>query len=312
MFSHTNLTRVAIAALPSIILCGCVLSADEPERIGSIEEAITHTWPGHLDVAAQWVTDIHPINNHYGSPADVHYSGGTLFARTKCGSFATQLMTQSYPGIITTHLLSTLTGSTSPDAFQWYNAIDPAQSHPAGAGGVSLVPLDAGIAHPTGRTMRSAGAPLFQAGDILAAKYPLGNITGHVMIVASVNPPPAGQTITLSGTHAIPGVSLVKRWGVRVYDSTSTVHGDVSGSTDTRYHDDSSEADHNDHGFGAGDIYLYEDASPGSSAPGALVGWTWSTGSAYTYQFTNPSAHDGSGKTTYRPMIIGRFSGGGL
>jgi hypothetical protein len=307
MLLQTILTRAAAAALSAILLSGCVLATEEPERIASVDEAITRTWPGHLNVAAQWVTDIQPANNFYGSPADVHYSGGTLHARTKCGSFASQLMVQSYPGVITTQVLSTLTGSTSPDAFQWYNAIDPAQSHPASTGGVSLLPLDAGLAHPTGRTLRGVAGPLLHAGDILAAKYPLGNITGHVMVIGSVTAPPAGQTLTLSGTHVIPGVSLVRQWAVRVYDSTSTVHGNASGSTDTRYHDDSGEADHNDHGLGAGDIYLYEDASSG-----ALVGWTWSTGSAYTYQFTNPNAHDGNGKTTYRPMVVGRFSGGGL
>ena len=112
----------------------------------------------------------------------------------------------------------------------------------------------------------------------------------------------------MAGTRVIPDVSFVKRWLVTVVDSTSSVHG----SSDSRYGRDPQEDDGHDNGIGKGRIYLYEDATPNSPTLGKLVGWTWSTGGSYSFQFSDQAGQDDKGKTTYRPMVIGRMTGGGL
>lgn len=306
--SLVTLALVASAAL--LGASGCAGDTSTIEHVGQAQGALTLTWPGHVDVATDWLADIEPETNSYDSPASISYDvNNVLHATAECGSFTAQLVYQSYENIITTTVLSALTGSTSPGAQQWHDAIDPGQSHPNNpTDDISLLPFDDALSSPTGRTMRSSGSTLLAVGDILASKYTLGSSTGHVMTVKSFTAPPVDQSLTLTGTRVIPDVTNVKRWTVVVFDSTSSVHG----SSDSRYQNDSSESDGNDHGIGEGTIYLYEDATTGSSTLGQLVGWTWSTASSYTYQFTNTSGVDNNGKTTYRRMVIGRFSGGDL
>lgn len=272
--------------------------------------AVSLKWPGHVDVGLSWVNRIKPVNNHYGSPALISNDGsGVLHAYAECGSYTAQLMLQSYEGVITADVLTALSGSPSPDAQQWYDAIDPAQPHPGSpANGIVLRTLDSKLATHGGRTLRSSSVTPLAVGDILAAKYNLGDSSGHVMVVYSITAPQSAQTMVLSGSKAIPGVTQVRRWTVQVLDSSDSVHG----TFDTRYRKDGSEADGNDHGIGLGSIYLYENATPSASTYGQLVGWSWSLNSTWSYQFSNRAAVDNLGKTTYRPMLIGRFSGKGL
>lgn len=284
----------------SLLALGCCTAA----------QAANMTWPGHVTLGTTWLNQILPANNRYGSPPHIGYDqANVLHATAECGSYTAQLILQAYENTITPAVLQALTGSISPTAEQWHDAIDPSQNHPNNpSAGISLVALDHTLNISTGRTLRHEGIGLLAVGDILAAKYSNGNANGHVMTIQSVTPPTANQMIVLSGTRVIPGVSHVKRWIVNVLDATASVHG----SSDSRYQQDSDEEDGHDHGIGRGIIYLYEDATQGSGTLGQLLGWTWSSNSAYTYQFTAPEALDNKGKSTYRPMQIGRFIGAGL
>jgi hypothetical protein len=243
----------------------------------------------------------HQANNIYGSPASIYYDASNLLhATSECASFTTLLLINSYPNVVTASVMETLTGSQSPDAAQYYDAIDPSVSH-SSANGISFVPMDSAAASPTGRTMS-----YLAVGDILASKYDLSPSTGHVMTVSEITVPTGSdRDVTLSGNKAIPGVAKVHRWRVRIFDSTSSPHGKTTDTTkDTRYQADASEPGGNDTGIGSGSLFLYEDA-----ATGQLVGWTWSTQSGYTYQFTDTTAKDDLQKTTYRRMVIGRLTG---
>lgn len=304
---------------------GCAAEPSDSEDIGEAEQAVDVAWPGHVGVANSWVSHIASANlythNIYGSPASISFdvNGDIADAKTECASFTTLLLTNTYPEHLSTSLLKTLTGVASGDpgpyAENYYNGIDPAL-HPNGntSGSVSLIPLDDSLATKTGRTLRDANSgSLLQAGDILASRYTQGSITGHVMTVGTIDHVPVrdlqnpalDEKMTLSTQKAIPGVTYVRRWLVTVYDSTSSIHN----TTDSRYNKDSTEGDGNndDSGIGSGQIYLYENAD-GGSADGQLVGWTWSTASGYTYEFTDSTKVDGSGKTLYRRMMIGRLS----
>lgn len=296
------------AVLTAVLGVGCVLDSDD--SVGESAVALGAQWPAHVDTALHWIKSVQPVNNHYGDPASIQSTSGVLYATSKCGSFVNQLLLQTYSGVITPSVLMDLTGSTSPDASQWYAAIDPAVTHwRSPSSGISVIPVDASLAGPTGRKLRSGTITTLRTGDILAARYALGSVTGHAMVVAAISAPPSDQKLLLVGQKAIPGISYVKRWTIRVVDSTTSVHDSSSTSTDTRYQRDPLEADHHDHGIGAGDIFLYEDSSAASPTFGRLVGWSWSTSSSSTFQFSDPNAVDANGKSTYRPMVVGRLSG---
>ncbi len=292
------------AGAAAIAAAGCSAAPDAAPT-GAVAEAALAAWPGpHLAQAHLYVEQINDgdqLNNHYGSPASIAYVSGVLHATTICSTFMTLLMENAYPRVVTPAVIAALTGTSDPDASQWYGGIDPTVAH-GSLDGISLVPLDLAATPPTGRTMQDSKArPYLKVGDILAAEY---DGTGHVATVASIASP--SGPLTLSGTHVIPAVAQVTQWLVEVYDSTDTIHGSVPGSTDSRYDNDPLTSDGNDHGIGSGYFYLYEDATEGSSTHGQLVGWTWSTISATTYQLTSPSA------ANYRPMVIGRMTGAGL
>jgi len=178
-----------------------------------------------------------------------------------------------------------LTGSTSPDSKKWNDAIDSERTYTNGSGTFSL-------------TERDAVADI-AAGDILAAEYSSGGASGHTMVVSSI-------ALTGSGlSTSIPNVSSVNRYEVEVYDSTSSVHGNFVGSTDSRYLTDLDGSNNpvNDKGIGTGRILIFADASSG-----ALVGWTWNTTSGTVYQGTDSTQNADS----YRPMVAGFLSGPGL
>lgn len=271
-----------------------------------LSNAATLQWPGHTQTADTWIGQVSPANNSYGSPTSIYYDQNqVLHATAVCGSFTTQLILQSYQGIVSSSTLKTMTGSTSPNAAQWHDGILKANNL---VNGVLLHTLDSDLNNNDGRTLRHGNNTLLAAGDILAAKYDGNGFSGHVMTVHSFVAPDPQESLELTGTHVIPGVTFVKRWLVTVVDSSSSVHG----VTDSRYGRDPQEDDGHDHGIGKGSIYLYEDATPNSPTLGKLVGWTWSTASSYTFQFSNQAGVDNKGKTTYRPMVIGRMTGGGL
>jgi hypothetical protein len=281
----------------TLVIGGCAVApSDDPGTVAELVVAL----PPQVAKAATYVAQINQddqVNNDYGWNASIEYVGGVLHATTECGSFTALLFENAYPGVVTPAVISALTGATLPDAAGWYGGIAPATARGAFQG-ISLGPLDAAEVTPTGRTLSD-----LRVGDILAAQYVIGSQTGHVMTVGAFTPP-AG-TVTLPA-DAIPGVSKAARWLVEVYDSTDSIHGSVTGSTDSRYHNDALNRDGNNHGIGSGYIDLYADATAGSETAGQLVGWTWSTASGSIYQMTDPSA------SLYRPMVIGRMSGGAL
>jgi hypothetical protein len=310
---HARLISLAAVVLGSMAgTAGCLAGADSEGNVDYARQAL-EPWPYHVTQAQTYVNDINngnnQINNLYGSPASITYDdAGVLHATSMCGSFTTQLLMNTYPNVITGGVMQALTGSTSPSAEQWHDSIAAPLPH-ASSGGISLLPMDAAAAVPTGRTMSS-----FQVGDILASRYVVSGATGHVMTAGAITQPAgADLNVTLTGTRVIPGVSTVNRWRVMIFDSTQSVHGTATGAVaDSRLGDDATESDGNDHGLGSGHIFLYEDATAGSSTIGQLVGWTWSNASSYTFQFTDANGVDNNGKTTYRRMVIGRMSGTGL
>lgn len=290
----------------SAFAAGCVAEIDDADALGepATGEAADALWGDHVTKAQQYVNDILPANNNYGSPAKLEYdSNSVLYATVECGSFTSMLMRNTY-STVTTTVLQDLTGSVSPDASQWYDGIKPISGTRPSSSGISLIPLDNAAASPTGRTMS-----YLAVGDILAAKYTLGDSSGHVMTVGAITAPPANEQRSLTGTKVIPNVTYVKRWLVKIYDSTSSVHGKSADYPDSRYGKEPTASDKNDRGIGSGYLYLYEDATANSATLGQLVGWSWSTQSANTFQFTDTTAVDDADKTTYRPMVIGRFSG---
>ncbi len=282
-----------LGAVPALLTVCAVVPA---ERTSRVTEVVLSS-PAQVAQAATYVEQINDhdqSNNKYGTPAFIDYVGGILHATTECGSFTTLLLENTYPTSVTSAVIEALTGSTSPDAASWYDAIEPSVSHHSYQG-ISLVPVDGAAAVPTGRTVS-----YLQVGDILAAKYAIPGATGHVMTVGAVT---STGVVTLKGTHAVPNASLVEQWLLSVYDSTDTIHDPDAGSTDSRYGNDPTTSDHNNHGIGEGNIYLYSDAAPGSKTNGQLIAWTWSMVSATTYQLTDPGA------SLYRPMVMGRMLG---
>lgn len=232
-------------------------------------------WPDHVTTAQGYEDAIAAMNNVYGSPSSVWWdSHGTIHAKAQCGGYAALLLRNTYSSV-TTRVLTGLTGSSSPSAKQWNDAIDASATYTSGASSFRLSPR--------------ASVDVIAPGDILASEYTSGSSSGHVMIVASIT------LDSMSVSTSIPGEATAERWLVEVHDSTSSPHG----STDTRYHAESSGAD--DSGIGNGLIYLYAD-----QASGAIVGWTWSTSSSTTYQGTSSTS------ANYRPMTAGVLTGTGL
>ena len=181
-------------------------------------------WPAaHLDLADQYLKDISPANNHYDSPVAIYYDAqGKLHATTKCGSFVGKLLRNAYTNVTST-VLDNLTGSGSPNATQWYDAISDNRSYTNTTGTFTL----------HGTRLVNAMAE----GDILASSYSTASgATGHVMLV---------DTFEMVATGL---------WLVRVIDSTEYVHGDDPDYPDTRYAS-------GDEGIGAGFIFLYTDGN---------------------------------------------------
>lgn len=252
-------------------------------------------WPAdHLTKAYTWVHNpcIEVDNNLWGSPASIYYDGSNkLHATAKCGSFTALLLKEAYSGLVTDNVLIALTGSSSPFAEEWYAAILNETSD-AGSG--------------IGFFQRDTVASL-QRGDILASAYSMSGDTGHVMTVReSVR---VASNIALPSDKEIPGVSLVNKYEVSVFDSTNSPHGSYANNPkpDTRYKRFCNGAWEfvTDTGIGSGTIVLYEDASTG-----ALVAWAWNVSptTASFYYAVTPN----QGNFSYRPIVAGFLDGPGL
>ena len=233
----------------------------------------------HVVEAKAWVDVIDPINNNYGEPASVTWSGVEPIVTAKCGSFQGLLFKETYSDIGDT-LLANLTGSSSPFAIDWYDAIlDGASS-----GGYALT-------EKTGGQMAE--------GDLLVTAY--GDGTDHAMMIASKT--------NVTGLKDGAGIAYKKGlnttdtiWLVGVYDASETPHGPPSTSsrpmTDTRYKYPDSGASY-DQGIGYGEILVYTNAS------GAITSWRWSIISSTLYIVSGTA---GTGQEL-RPLIAGRMSG---
>jgi len=220
-------------------------------------------WPDHVNQAASYVGQIKANNNNYGSPAVLYLNGaGELQALTKCSSFATLLLKNTFPGMVTDAAVIALTGSSSPYADEWYLAIMMQKSD-----------ADSGIA-----LHKRATVTEIQRGDILASVYSTSGNTGHVMIVGDI----ALASAAIAPPYLIPGVPKVNKYVVKIYDSTNSIHGNFASSTqpDSRYKKQwDGKSWVADTGIGSGYIVIYEDAVSGS-----LVAWAWNT-SAKTTSF---------------------------
>lgn len=252
--------------------------------------AASATWPAdHLNQAFDWNDPlIEMANNAYGSPASIWIdSNNKVHATAKCGSFTALLLKAAYPAI-TDSVLIALTGSSSPFANEWYDAISNETNDSV-----------SGIAFHE----RTSVADI-EAGDILASAYTMSGDTGHVMTVRSITL--AAANTTLPSGKTITGVGAVNRYEVDVYDATKSPHGAYASNPkpDSRYRQVNGVWT-KDEGVGYGTIVIYEEV-----ATGRLVAWAWNvspTTDSYYYAITpNP------GTWEYRPMVAGFLDGPGL
>ncbi len=252
--------------------------------------AASAAWPtDHLDQAFDWNDPlIEMANNAYGTPASIWVDGSNkVHATAKCGSFTALLLEAAYPAI-TDDVLIALTGSSSPYADEWYDAISNETSD--GASGIAF--------------HERATVADIEAGDILASTYTMSGDTGHVMTVRNITLKTANTTLPSGKT--ITGVGSVNKYEVAVYDATKSPHGAYASNPapDTRYRQVSSVWT-KDEGVGFGTIVIYEEVSTGR-----IVAWAWNvspTTDSYYYAVT-PNA----GAWEYRPMVAGFLDGPGL
>ncbi|MFL6233338.1 MAG: hypothetical protein ACJ76N_09415 [Thermoanaerobaculia bacterium] len=256
-------------------------------------------WPdNHVNQAEDWIFDpyVNPANNVWGAPASITVDpGGTVHATSKCGSFTALLLKAAYPGVITDSVLSGLTGSSSPDALQWYTAIATEKASTSGI-----------------KFHKRTSVASIQPGDILASAYTTSGDTGHAMTVKSITLTAAGTTLTADKSDkGIPGVGNVNKYQVTVYDSTSSPHGGYASNPapDTRYKQtlpNNTVQWVQDDGIGSGTIVIYEEVSTGR-----IVAWAWNvspTTTSYYYAFTFTP----TGSYDVRPIVAGYLDGPGL
>ncbi len=165
----------------------------------------------HLDVVDEMVADISPLNNEYGSPSSISYTGGVVTVFAECGGFVAQLLQLTYD-VLDDPLMSGLFDDdpgdskpwASPDSTHFYRAI-VTQRTALGALGRYQV-------------MRRHTVAEIAAGDILAAEYADAGATGHTMLVREVR----GAPLEVAST--IPGRTRLLRYSVQVIDASATVH----------------------------------------------------------------------------------------
>jgi hypothetical protein len=158
--------------------------------------------PDHLYWADLVAANVAPQNNTYASnPSYVHWLGvdgySTYENRSKCASFVTSILMQSYGWTGTD--FKTWMASTSPTADKYYNAITQQNGFYVIGNVNDIVP-----------------------GDIFAIKYPSGStVTGHLMVARGVAVPRTSSAPIIDGTY---------QYEIQVIDSSQSGHG----PTDTR------------------------------------------------------------------------------
>ena len=204
----------------------------------------------HFNDANQLVTDLLSNNqnvNIYDGDSQytdsIQWSGGPRTAITVCGTFMTLLIKHTYG--TTNAQFTANTGSTSPNAAKYYDA----------------------IVAQTGFTRINGVAQLAQ-GDVISIKYPAGqNSSGHVMMVQSVGAwrPRQDSTQNFLFNNAEPAITGF--YDITVMDSSASFHG----PTDSRAS--------NPGGIGRNGIFrIYVNNQF------QILGYTWSTVNASEYK----------------------------
>ncbi|MEQ1738784.1 MAG: hypothetical protein ABL884_02670 [Methyloglobulus sp.] len=162
--------------------------------------------PPHLFWALDVATNVSPEHNMYDSnPSYIHWpdvNGAVIHEnRTKCSSFITNVLMQSY-GWTSTDFRNWMS-STSPTADKYYDAIRQQNG---------FVVID--------------NVNDIQPGDIIAIKYPSGSTaTGHIMLA---------KTTASPRTATLPIVAETSQYQLQIIDSSQTGHG----PTDSRLNED--------------------------------------------------------------------------
>lgn len=215
----------------------------------SVAIAVAAT-PQHSSDANQLVTDLVSnsanvnIYDADGTLADhIDWAGSPREAVSVCGTFITMLMKHTYG--FTDAQYKAKTGSTSPNAAKYYDAIV------ASSGFTQLQGIDQ-----------------IAQGDLLAVKYPAGQqSSGHMILVDSVSAfqPRILSAQTFLANNAEPAISGY--FDVAVIDSSASYHG----RTDSRYVKPG--------GIGRGGIFrVYVNSAY------QITGYTWSTDKTSVYK----------------------------
>ena len=256
----------------------------------AISNAKTTIWPSHVTQAQTYVNQIKANNNSFNSPAFLGYDASkTLRAQTKCSTFVTLLLKNTYPEVVTDQALIALTSSSSPYADEWFAAIAARDADPK-----------SGLAFKGRPTVAS-----MKVGDIIASSYTTSGNTGHTMILASLSLAEAN----IVPPYPIPDVATVNRYLVKVYDSTKNLHWSdfASGTPDSRYNKQWNGTNWvGDEGIGSGYIALYEDTATGKP----VAGPGHPSRPTYTFYYAVPPPADSA--ADYRPLAIGYLTGPGL
>lgn len=153
--------------------------------------------PAHLYWAEDIAANVTPDKNMYDSnPSYIYWPGvngaGSYENRTKCASFITQVLMQSYGW--TSSYFTTWMASTSPTANKYYDNINQQN------GFVSISKVNE-----------------IQPGDIIAIKYPSGStVTGHMMMANGPATPRSPTLPLVAGTY---------QYAIQIIDSSQTGHG---------------------------------------------------------------------------------------
>lgn len=206
--------------------------------------------PQHVTDAVQLVTDLNSnsanVNVYDGDGTltdQIDWSGNQRTAVSVCGTFITMLVKHTYG--FTDAQYKAKTGSTSPNAAKYYDAIA------ANSGFTSLLGIDQ-----------------LTEGDLLAVKYPAGQqSSGHMMLVETVS---TFQSRTLSAQYFLANNAepeIAGYFDVKVIDSSASYHG----KDDTRYTKPG--------GIGRnGTFRVYVDSAY------KITGYTWSTDKSSAYK----------------------------
>jgi hypothetical protein len=189
-FTNGLFLRLLTGILSLFLLAGTAKAAD----------------PQHLFWAKDIATNVTPELNMYDSnPSYIRWPDangvGAYENRTKCASFITQVLMQSYGW--TSAYFRNWMASTSPTANVYHDTIKQ-QNRFAIIGNINDI----------------------RPGDIIAIKYPSGStVTGHMMMA---------KTTAFLRKATLPIIKGTYQYELQIIDSSQTGHG----STDTRLNED--------------------------------------------------------------------------